>query len=275
MAIVNDSSAPLAKTVIENADAKTRPGLEVGNLSDVGCVREHNEDSFCYAEPPSDEDFARKGRLAVIADGMGGHRGGEVASGLAVETIRSTYFASEASGPEEALIEALNAAHHAIRHAASESVELDGMGTTCIATVIRGSELFYVHVGDSRLYLLRDSSISQLTQDHTVVNRLLQQGDITPEQAARHPARGTLTDALGSRDNLGAEAPDAPIPLQAGDMLLLCTDGLHDLVHDHDLADAAYSDSPAGACRKLVELAKSRGGPDNITVQILKFLGPS
>ncbi|MBZ5657658.1 MAG: Stp1/IreP family PP2C-type Ser/Thr phosphatase [Acidobacteriia bacterium] len=250
---------------------KIRAGIELGNLTDVGCHRTHNEDYYCYTEPEGQAEFARKGRLMVIADGMGGHCGGEVASGIAVEVVRATYLASNAESLEVALVEALHAAHVKIREVAREHPELEGLGTTCIAAVLRGSELTYAHVGDSRLYLVRNSEIRQLTQDQTVVNRLLEQGALTPEEAATHPDRGVLTAAVGVDDAVAAEVPEIPIALHPADVLLMCTDGLHDLVKDQELAAAATASPPAAACRTLIELAKSRGGFDNITVQILKF----
>jgi PPM family protein phosphatase len=251
-----------------------RPGIELGNLTDVGCHRTHNEDYYCYAEPASDEEFGRKGRLIVIADGMGGHKGGQFASAIAVEAVRAAYLASDADSPDAALVGALQAAQQAIQDFAREHPELEGMGTTCIAAVLRGSELTYAHVGDSRLYLVRNAAITQLTQDQTVVNMLVQQGMLKAEEAANHPDRGVLTAALGIGDGVAAEVPEAPIALEPGDILLLCTDGLHDLVGDQELAAATASPPPA-ACQALIELAKSRGGFDNITVQILKFEGTS
>jgi len=252
---------------------KLRPGIELGNLTDVGCHRSHNEDYYCYAEPVSNEEFSRKGRLIVIADGMGGHKGGQFASAIAVESVRAAYLDSDADSSEAALAEALQAAHQAIQEFAREHPELAGMGTTCIAVVVRGSQLTYAHIGDSRLYLVRNAAITQLTQDQTVVNQLVQQGLLKPEEAADHPDRGVLTAALGIGAGVAAEVPEAPVTLEPEDILLMCTDGLHDLVSDQELAAAATANPPAAACRALVDLAKSRGGFDNITVQILKFEG--
>lgn len=275
MEIFSSPAEPVTQVVAADTGLKVRPGIELGNLTDVGCYRTQNEDHFCYAEPESDEEFHRKGRLMVIADGMGGHRGGEVASGIATEVVRAAYLASDASSPEAALLAALQAAHLAIRDVARQHSELEGLGTTCIAAALLGSELTYVHVGDSRLYLLRNSAVTQLTQDQTVIQRLLQQGALTPEEAATHPDRGVLTAAVGVDHAVAAEVPETPITLQPDDILLLCTDGLHDLVEVQELAAVATANPPATACRALIELAKSRGGFDNITVQILKFLGTS
>lgn len=251
-------------------ELKIRDGIELGNLTDVGCHRSHNEDYYCYAEPESDAAFARKGRLLVIADGMGGHRGGAAASGIAVDTVRSAYLASDAETPAGALSIAVQEAHRAIQNFAREHPELEGMGTTCIAAVVKGAELTYAHVGDSRLFLVRGKDILQLTEDQTVVNRLIHQGMIAADEAAKHPDHSVLIAALGIGDAVIPEIPERPIPLAAGDILVLCTDGLHDLVDKPELAASVMTESPATACRNLIELAKSRGGHDNITVQILK-----
>ena len=249
-----------------------RAGIEIANLSDVGCVREVNEDYFCYAEPEDEEVFRKKGRLAIVADGMGGHEGGQIASGIAIETVRQTYLSDPSDDPSEALAAAFIEAQAAIHQHAREHPELHGMGTTCTAAVIRDGQLFYGHVGDSRLYLIRDSSIEQLSQDHSYVGRLVREGQITPEQAATHPDRNVLTAALGMESAVPAEFPEAPLELQPGDTLLICTDGLHGLVSDAEMLATAERESPREACKDLVRMAKDRGGFDNITVQILKAL---
>jgi protein phosphatase len=275
MGIFSGAAEPVPGTVASETGMKIRPGVELGNLTDVGCHRSHNEDYYCYAEPASDEEFGRKGRLIVIADGMGGHKGGQFASAIAVDTVRAAYLASDADAPDAALVEALQAAHQAIQDFAHEHPDLQGMGTTCIAAVLHGSALTYAHVGDSRLYLVRNAAITQLTQDQTVVNMLVQQGMLKAEEAANHPDRGVLTAAVGIGEGVAAEVPETPIALEPADILLLCTDGLHDLVGDQELAAAATANAPPAACKEVIELAKSRGGFDNITVQILKFTGTS
>jgi protein phosphatase len=251
--------------------AKVRPGVEVGSLSDPGCERPDNQDNYCYAEPESDEQFAKKGRLAVVADGMGGYEGGALASGIAVEVIRSKYLNSELNAPEDALVDALVSAHVAIRNAARESPEDSRMGTTCTAAVLHNNQLFYVHVGDSRLYMVRDSQISRVTRDQTMIEKLVEEGILTREQAKTHPDRHVLMSALGVGEEVPAELPENPIPLHDGDILLLCSDGLHDLVSDEEILQAVLQDIPEAACHKLVDQAKARGGYDNITVQIVKI----
>ena len=248
-----------------------RPGIELANLSDVGCERSENEDYFAYAEPESEEEYRKKGRLAIIADGMGGHVGGQIASGLAVDFVRQTYFSFPSADPQEALAEAFRSAQDAIHDWVEAHPELRGMGTTCTAAVVRGGELYFAHVGDSRLYLLREATISRLTRDHSWVNRLVEKGLLTPEQAAVHPDRNVLTAALGMNSHVPVDLSESGIPLRPADVLLLSTDGLHGLVSDAELLSVAGQSAPRQACLDLVEMAKSRGGPDNITLQIIRI----
>jgi protein phosphatase len=249
-----------------------RPGIDLGNLTDTGHHRAENEDHYCYAEPASDADFERKGRLAVIADGMGGHEGGQIASVLAVEHVRETYLTHASADPQQALIAALDAAHRAIQEYARAHPEFLGMGTTCTCAVLRHRELYFGHVGDSRLYLNRRGAIALLTEDHSYVQHLVRQGLMTPETAAIHPNRNILMAALGVEGEVRADFSQAPVPLETGDVLILCTDGLHGLVTDTELLDVTTRATASDACRELVEMAKERGGFDNITVQVLRVL---
>jgi protein phosphatase len=249
-----------------------RPGFELANLTDSGCVRERNEDYYCYFEPDDDREFRARGRLLVVADGMGGHEGGQVASGIAVEVVRRTW--STGSGhPSDILIAAIADAQNAILDYAREHSQLAGMGTTCTAAAVLGDRLYYAHVGDSRLYLIRDGEIRLLTHDQSLVQRLVDRGVITPEEAADHPDRNVLVSALGMRGSVSADVSAEGIPLKSGDVLLLCTDGLHGLVNDAELLDAATRLDPRQACIELVRLARERGGPDNITLQIARLTG--
>jgi PPM family protein phosphatase len=252
-------------------DVKTpKPGIEAASLTDVGRQRSNNEDSYLYWEPDSDEDFRRKGRLAVVADGMGGYEGGQEASRLAVETVRSVYDNTFGGDPQHTLIEAFESAHQNIQRFASEHAQFYGMGTTCTALSIVDRQLYFAHVGDSRLYLIRAANISRLTRDHSYVGRLVETGLVRSEDAESHPQRHILTAALGSGREITPHAPDHPFPLEEGDILILCTDGLWGVVGDADLARVVQTNPPADACRKLVTMALERGGPDNITLLVLR-----
>jgi len=250
---------------------KVRTGIEVSSQSDIGCVRTNNEDSFGYWEPEDDGQFLRKGRVAVVADGMGGYEGGQEASRLAVETLVAVYRDFGGDDPQEALVEALQAAHEQIRQYSFAHPELRGMGTTCTAAAIVQDALYYVHVGDTRLYLIRDGQITKVTRDHSYVGRLVEAGMISQEQADNHPQRNILTAALGTNPDLIMDSPGHPEPLRPEDVLLICSDGLWGQVRDSEILDAVENKSAEQAGRELIKLARERGGPDNITVEILRL----
>lgn len=250
---------------------KVRPGVEVSGQSDIGCQRENNEDSLGYWEPEGDQEFATKGRLAIVADGMGGYEGGQEASHLAVETVISLYREGNGGDPQAVLNEAIQTAHERVREYGFAHPNLRGMGTTCTAIAVVGDELHYVHVGDTRLYLVRDGQITQVTRDHSYVGRLVESGVISREEAERHPQRNILTAALGTSADLIMDSPGRPEPLHARDVLVVCSDGLWGQVHDGEILEAVQGNGPEAACRELIGLARERGGPDNITVQILRL----
>jgi serine/threonine protein phosphatase PrpC len=249
---------------------KVRAGIEVSAQSDIGCLRKNNEDFFGYWEPEEDSQFARQGRLAVVADGMGGYEGGQEASRIAVDTLVDTYRNFQGEDPQQALIEGLQAAHDEIRNYGLSHPALRGMGTTCTAAAIVHDALYYVHVGDTRLYLIRDGQISQVTRDHSYVGRLVEAGMISRAEAETHPQRNILTAALGTNPELIMDSPGHPEPLRAEDVLVICSDGLWGLVHDEEILSAVEKHSAEGAGRDLIALARKRGGPDNITVNIVR-----
>jgi len=251
---------------------KIRPGVELASLTDVECQRENNEDSHGYWEPSDDASFLASGRLAIVADGMGGHEGGQIASRLAVETFTKSYAAANDPEPQKRLLTALNQAHKNIQQHANQNPRLNSMGTTCTALALVEHRLYFVHVGDSRLYLLRQGKLQTLSRDHTLIARLLEKGLIQPQQAKDHPQKHVLTSALGiPGEELEIDAPPKPLPLQPGDILMLCTDGLWGQMQASEIEQSLVSQAPAAACRSLVDLAKKRGGPDNITLQVLRI----
>jgi serine/threonine protein phosphatase PrpC len=248
-----------------------KPGVEVASLTDVGCQRQDNEDSYLYWEPAGDQEFERKGRLAVIADGMGGHEGGQEASRIAVETVREVYEQSFRDDPQAALADSFIAAHTRIQDFAERHPAFYGMGTTCTAFVLRGRQLYFAHVGDSRLYLVRAARILRLTRDHSYVGRLVESGIVRPEDAEKHPQRHILTAALGAGRELAVDGAEQSVVLQEGDDLLLCTDGLWSVISEQELETTVTAHAPLESCAALVKLARDRGGPDNITLQILRI----
>jgi PPM family protein phosphatase len=259
--------------LVTGHQVRIRSDVEVANLSDIGCERSENEDYFIYIEPQDEEQFRRRGRLILVADGMGGQNGGEVASRLAAETIRDLFINARDEGdPRSVLIAGFRAAHRAILDMASESPELEGMGTTCCAVILEHGRMHYGHAGDSRIYLIRDGLAERLTEDHNVAARMVREGILDAREAQSDEARNVLTAALGiDSESLAGEFSFEPRQLLPGDIILLCTDGLHSLVNDEEMAQIASSQSMRDACRELVELAKFRGGPDNITVQLLRL----
>jgi PPM family protein phosphatase len=250
---------------------QNQPGVEIAALTDVGCQRTNNEDAYLYWEPESEEEFRRKGRLAIVADGMGGYEGGQEASRVAVETVRHVYDRDFADTPQQALLAALLAAHGNIQRYAVEHPEFQGMGTTCTALAIVGQKLYFAHVGDSRLYLVRPEALIRLTRDHSYVGRLVESGIVRSEDAQSHPQRHILTAALGSGKEIEPDVSEHPVEMQPGDKILLCTDGLWSVVTEPELAGAVLSNPPGQACRALVDMALERGGPDNVTVLVLRI----
>jgi protein phosphatase len=202
---------------------------------------------------------------------MGGHQGGQEASHLAVEVVQDVYATGDGA-PQVLLNTGIRTAHQRIQAHADQNSALHGMGTTCTAMALVGNQVYFAHIGDSRLYLVRGSVITQLTRDHSYVGRLIQSGVISPQDAEAHPQRHVLTAALGAGSaEVSPDVPEQPVALQKDDILLLCTDGLWGLVPEKDIATTVNSNSPMEACHALVQMAKDRGGPDNITLQILKL----
>jgi protein phosphatase len=244
--------------------------LQIAAASDVGLRRDHNED--CYANWSSSDpaERARRGELRVVADGMGGSAAGEVASRTAVDTVISQ-FRENADGPDDALQKAVEAAHRAVYRMGREKTELAGMGTTCTAVSVRGRELRYAHVGDSRAYLVQNGHIRQLTSDHSLVAQLVQQKLMTPEQARLDPRRNVLTRSIGVGESVEVDHGAFASELSPSDTILLCSDGLHGLVSDEELAKMAGQKDLEKTCAEFVALARQRGGYDNITVMLARL----
>jgi serine/threonine protein phosphatase PrpC len=238
-------------------------------LSDTGRVRENNEDA-CAGFVPGEESVLRKrGSLFIVADGMGGHRGGEIASGIAVRTIGDGYYQSTEDDPVRALVAAFETANASILDEATADESLEGMGTTCTAVVIQGGNAYLAHVGDSRAYLFRGGEIRQITHDHSLVGEMVRSGIITDEDARTHPKRHVITRSLGVQESIVADTPASPLPVEEGDTFVLCSDGLTAYADDADISRALEGAEPADACTTLVNLANTRGGRDNITVVVI------
>lgn len=252
------------------SDTSPEIRLQAGWKTDAGCVREINEDSIAVVKPASTAALAAHGVLAVVCDGMGGHEAGEIASRLAIEA-----FVRRAQGddrdPAALLVRAVEAANLAVFEAGQRDAKLKGMGTTCTAILFRGGAAYCAHVGDSRCYMVRDGDLLLMTEDHSAVMDLVRRGVITREEARYHPDKNVISRALGSQRHVNVSAWPRPMIVRPGDRFLLCSDGLYDLVEDNELRDAMVVHDPQGACDALVELARARGGHDNISVAVMSL----
>jgi protein phosphatase len=238
--------------------------------SDRGCVRETNEDRCLFRHPDDAETRLCKGALAIVADGMGGHRAGEVASEMAVRLIEQSYYDDDRQAPQAALEAAFQTANRAIHYAAQQQPQLSGMGTTATALVIRQGAAFLAQAGDTRLYLARDGQLYLMSEDHSAVMEMVRLGKMTLAEARLHADKNLLLRALGPRPDLHVAAWTTPFPVRAGDRFLLCSDGLYDLVSDAEIRLAVTSDEPEAACERLIKTARERGGHDNITVGVVR-----
>lgn len=237
-------------------------------LSDTGCHRPHNEDHASYADPQPPRPEAGRGVLALVADGMGGHAAGEVASEMAVRLIERVYYRS-ATEPHQALENAFLQANRRIYYTAQRTPHYQGMGTTCTSLVLRGGYAYTAHVGDSRLYLVRGGTIYLMTEDHSVAMQMVRQGLINSNQARHRTDKNVILRALGTKPQVAVSTWEQPFPVRVDDRFILCTDGLSDLVHDDEIKTIVIAEEPATACEMLIRLVKNRGGYDNITVGVL------
>lgn len=229
-------------------------------LTDTGLTRTSNEDAL-LVEPP----------LYAVADGMGGHRAGEIASRVALEELMVN---APRRLDAKALGRAVRAANRAVLAAADKSRTRTGMGTTLTAAMVDGTRLAVAHVGDSRAYLLHDGQMERLTEDHSMVADLLRQGTISEDEARFHPQRSVITRALGSDANMVADTLE--IDAEIGDRLILCTDGLTGMLSDQFISEILQAEaSPESAARTLVDAANRAGGFDNISVVVVDVTGTS
>jgi serine/threonine protein phosphatase PrpC len=232
-------------------------------LTDVGQARPHNEDYVEFFTPSDPEQLKSKGSLYLVADGMGGHQAGEVASKGAVELVIANYYGDKGQDAATSLVKAFHTANEQLHIQSETDISKKGMGTTLVAAAILGRKVYVANVGDSRAYLINLSGITQITEDHSWVEEQVRAGLLTPEQARRHPQRNLVTRALGSRPKVEVDLFEGEIG--ESDTLLLCSDGLTGRVEDSEIASLVLDHPPREAVRQLVALANERGGKDNIT----------
>ena len=238
-------------------------------ISDPGNIRTNNEDIGLFFRIADEEVNREKGCLMMVADGMGGHNAGEVASRMAADIISHEYFKLTGS-IEKSLAKAFELANKNIFEMSMSDRTVKGMGTTCTAVVIIDSTIYYAHVGDSRAYLLRNDKISRITEDHTYVQELVKNGDITIAEASIHPRRNILTNAMGTKDSLRVDTGKFALPFEDKDRLMICSDGLYEYLNDNEIALILGENSLHHAANEMVDEAKKRGGRDNITVALAK-----
>jgi protein phosphatase len=260
--------------------------IELFARTEVGCVRERNEDCFVVVNLATGEEglgtgarvqeIDAAGTLLGVCDGMGGAAAGDVASKMAAQELQrfvqpGSPFRDSASA-QQSLLSALGGANRAIADYAKAHPERQGMGTTLTAALVFGTDLHIVHIGDSRAYLRRGGALTQLTTDHSVVGQMIASGQMTPAEARNFEHRNVLLQALGVQPAISPEIVIAP--LQEGDILLVCSDGLTGPLDDPDvLAIMLEHEDPMRCCRALTEAACAAGGPDNVTVAMARFTG--
>lgn len=243
--------------------------MRIWGITDTGLVRRENQDAYATA-------VIADCTVAVVCDGMGGTNGGQTASTIAVDTFLNTLRAALTAGMSwqqirDIALDGVAKANRAIRQRAEEDATLANMGTTLVCAVCRDGEAMLFNVGDSRGYFISDEGIRQITRDHSVVENMVERGDITPAQARRHPRRNLITRALGP--DAGVEADSFSVSWQQGDFILLCTDGLVNTVTDQEMLFEVMHESDLDQClERLLAAAKEQGAPDNVTVVLLQNL---
>ena len=239
--------------------------IKAWGITDQGVVRTQNQDTY-HLEVPN-EQLA----LALVCDGMGGARAGNVASSMAVETfveaLQDWQTCIEDTGGR--LQQAAAQANTAVYRRAVSDPDCQGMGTTMVATLVRDKNAYLLNIGDSRAYCISGAGIEKVTRDHSVVEDLVRRGDITPEEARTHPHKNLITRAIGAEVFVRADLYERI--LEPGDSLLLCSDGLSNVVSDQEmLYEVLHGGPPEECCRRLLDIALSRGAPDNVTVVLIQ-----
>lgn len=245
--------------------------LHVAQHTDIGRLRASNEDSLVSLVPDDGCLLRARGALFVVADGMGGPGRGDVASELTIRHVTDAYYGDLQADIPAALRRAVWQANDAIRQA-SKAERLEGagdldMGATCVAAVLHERTLYVANVGDSRAYVLHAGQLRQVTRDHSLVAQLVARGELTPAEARAHPQRSLIYRALGLP---GAEADLFVEPVEDGDTLVLCTDGLCGVIEDEELRAIVAHDAPEESVQRLIACANARGGPDNVSAVVVR-----
>ncbi len=243
------------------------PVVKFGARTDMGQVRENNEDKFDFYEPESPELLAHRGCLYAVADGIGGAMAGQIASEMMLKNVISNYYDSPASDLQTAMHDAIVQTNDRIFHLAQMIPERSGMGTTLVGAIFIEDRVVIAQVGDSRVYLIRDGQITQVTHDHSWVEEQVRAGLMRREDAEMSPFRNVITRSIGAAATVVPDFYEERA--QVGDIWVLCSDGLTGHVQEGEILQIAGSQFPSEAVRQLVELANARGGRDNITVFVV------
>ena len=234
--------------------------MKVFSITDVGRIRQMNQD-YVFA---TDEPLGSLPNLLVVADGMGGHKAGDFASKFTVETLKEELKLSLNEGPKEVLMNAVQVVNHKLIQTAETDIKLDGMGTTLVAATVIDHTLYFINVGDSRLYLI-NKDIKQISRDHSLVEEMLRLGGISEEEAKNHPDKNIITRAIGVKENV--EADFYEFALKKGDVILMCTDGLCNMVSEDEIfAIVKGARDIVEAGQLLINRANENGGKDNIGI---------
>ena len=238
--------------------------------TDTGMRRSNNQDSYTIVRAPHPEAWRQRGHVFLVADGMGAHAVGELASKMACDRIPHNYMKTRAGTPAEAIVKTFRDVSAEIHSKATANREFQGMGTTSSALLLLPEGALIAHVGDSRVYRVRGGRIDQLSFDHSLVWELVRRNHLTSEQARVSVPKNVITRSLGPEAEIEVDV-EGPLAVELGDVFLLCSDGLSGPVEDHELGAFAANFHPRDACRYLVNLANLRGGLDNITVLIVRI----
>lgn len=246
--------------------------LEHAAVSDVGLRRSNNQDSWAVVRANSQDDWYRRGHVFIVADGMGAHAAGELASKMAVDTIPHTYYKLRDEAPADAIRKAVEDANAKIHSRGQANLDFRGMGTTASVLLLLPESALVAHVGDSRAYRLRGNRVEQLSFDHSLVWEMMASGKVREDQIPAYIPKNIITRSLGPSPQVQVDI-EGPFPLAVGDTLLLCSDGLSGQVDDDEMGVVLSTLPPQEAAQMLVDLANLRGGPDNITVVVVRVLG--
>ncbi|NOT37388.1 MAG: Stp1/IreP family PP2C-type Ser/Thr phosphatase [Saprospiraceae bacterium] len=240
-------------------------------LTDVGNVRTNNEDRALFIRPSTNLERNEKGFLAILADGMGGHSSGEVAAGIALDTIQRVYY-KEKGNDKQLLNKAFSEANENIFRSAHKNSKNKGMGTTCSTILIKKNKIYLAHVGDSRIYFLNNGQLQQISEDHTYVMDLFRNGMIKEDEINNHPERNILTRAMGTKEKVEFQILEIDLIPQEIEKILICSDGLYEYIKTNEIQDILNRNTISEAAHHLVRVAKQRGGHDNITLVLMDFI---